>query len=138
MSGIAPSRNNVGSLRIRTSAPRNGIGRKRVWNGENWLSRTEAISRQKAYALELEQIYNHSVDEYENLYQRIEEYKLMGAPPDELIHINQRLLQLLARAEQDKIEAIAAKEAYRNLRNAPITPINQRKNRKTRKSNNRR
>jgi hypothetical protein len=138
MSGIAPSRNNVGSLRIRASAPRNGIGRKRVWNGENWLSRTEAISRQKAYALELEQIYNHSVDEYENLYQRIEEYKLMGAPPDELIHINQRLLQLLARAEQDKIEAIAAKEAYRNLRNAPITPINQRKNRKTRKSNNRR
>jgi len=138
MSGVAPSRNNVGSLRIRASAPRNGIGRKRVWNGEKWILRTEAIARQNERAQELEETYNKSVKDYENLYQRIEEYKLMGSTPDELIYINERLLQLLAKAKKNKIDAIDANETYRSLLNTTITPINQRRNRKTRKSNNRR
>ena len=138
MNGAAPSRNNVGSLRIRVSAPRNVIGRKRVWNGENWILRSEAIANQRAIALELEEIYNKSAEEYEQLYQRIYEYRLMGADDEELKYVNQRLLQLLEKAKQDKIEAEAAQDTYRNLRNAPITPINRRRNRKTRKSNNRR
>jgi hypothetical protein len=138
MSGILPPRNNVGSLRIRASAPRNIIGRKKVWNGENWISRSEAIANQRAIALELEEIYNKSAEEYENLYQRIQEYKLMGATPDELVFINKRLLELLQKATEDKIAAEESIEIYKSLRNAPITPINQRRNRKTRKSNNRR
>ena len=139
MSGAAgPSRNNVSDLRIRASPPRNNIGRKKVWNGENWLTRTEAMDIARTRQSELTKIYNQSAEEYENLYQRIQEYKLMGAPPEELIYINQRLLQLLEKATEDKIAAEEAIETYKNLRNAPITPAGQRRNRKTRKSNNRR
>ena len=138
MSGAGPSRNNIGSLRIRSSPPRNGIGRKRIWNGENWISRNEAIQIERARQSELVKIYNKSAEEYENLYQRIQEYKLMGATPDELVFINKKLLELLQKATEDKIAAEESIEIYKSLRNAPITPINQRQNRKTRKSNNRR
>lgn len=137
MSGAAPT-NNARALRIRASPPRNNLGHKKVWNGENWLTRTKAMDIARARQSELTKIYNNSAEEYENLYQRIQEYKLMGAPPDELIYINQRLLQLLEKATEDKIAAEEAIETYKNLRNAPITPADQRRNRKTRKSNNRR
>ena len=137
MSGTGHPRNNVGSLRIRASPPRNGIGRKRIWNGDDWISRSEAIQIERSRQSELVKIYNNSAEEYEKLYQRIQEYKLMGATPDELIFINKRLLELLQKATEDKIAAEESIEIYKSLRNAPITPINQRRNRKTRKSNNR-
>jgi HSP90 family molecular chaperone len=130
MSG-EPPRNKVETLRIRISPPRNNTNRKKIWNGENWISRANALSIKKKIASELVRIYEKSANDYDKLYERIQEYKRMGSSEDELIFVNRRLIQLLKIVEQDKIEAETAIHEYNELRNTPITPKNQRKNRRS-------
>lgn len=133
------SRNNVGSLRVRITPPRNNTGTKKIWNGYNWLSRSNALLEAKKKASEETKYYMSLNKTYTKLIDIITYYKSIGASDEMIDPLKSELndvgkeLNIVQKKTENSIMF------YKNIANLPpLTPLNKRINRKTRKSNNRR
>jgi hypothetical protein len=133
------SRNNIKSLRIRTTAPINNTGTKKVWNGHSWLSKNNALKTSRRQAYNQTKEYKNLEREYNNLFNTIATYKkfnqvnLYIEPLEEKLLYLEKLLEKKGKVVEDSITY------FLNIRNGtPITPKHQENTRKNRKSKTRR
>ena len=133
------SRNNVGALRVRITPPRNNTGTKKVWNGYNWVSRSNALLQAKKKASEETEYYKSLEKKYNKLINVITYYKSIGASEGLLKPIESQLRDTITELNIAQKKTENSIMFYKNIANLPpATPLNKRLNRKTRKSNNRR
>jgi hypothetical protein len=132
-------RNNIKSLRIRSTAPINNTGTKKVWNGDSWLSKINALKISRRHAQNQTKEYKNLEREYNNLFNTIDSYKKFNQanfyikPLEEKLLYLEKLLEKKGKVVEDSITY------FLNIRNGtPITPKHQENSMKTRKSKTRR
>jgi hypothetical protein len=131
---MSSARNNISTLRIRSQAPRNSSGVKKVWTGFNWVEKNKALHEAKMKASECEREYRLLENEHDRIFSDIEFYRSIYAMNNVLDPLYKQLSDVeyhLDRAEKKAIDSIMI---YTNIRNTVPTPIT----RKARKSKTRR
>jgi hypothetical protein len=132
-------RNNVGSLRIRASPPRNNKGAKKLWIADTWLEKDSYL---RILALKLNKL-THNFDEIDreiqNLERRIRTIRIRNgefANENSITTYEDRILSFRERQELivKKHEELLVE--FNELKSTTATPMAERRNRKTRKSRN--
>lgn len=131
--------NNIKSLRIRSTAPVNNKGTKKVWNGYSWLSKNNALKTSRRQAQNQTKEYKNLEREYDNLFDTIASYKKFNQANFYIKPLEEKLLYLDNLLEKKRKVAENSISYFLNIRNrTPNTPKHQNTSIKTRKSKARR
>jgi len=110
-------RNNTRSLRIRTTPPINSTGKEKVWNGNTWLTRSNAIARAQAKATKDAKVVKELEKSIEMYTKEIERLKKINPRPYGLpafIAELQRMKDAFITAENDAVDSITRFYYLRN------------------------
>jgi hypothetical protein len=110
-------RNNTGALRIRITPPLNSTGKEKVWNGNTWLTRSNAIARARAKATEDTKVVKELEKSIEMYTTEIERLKTIKPRPYGLpafIADLESMKTALITAENDAVDSISKFYYLRN------------------------
>ena len=110
-------RNNTRSLRIRITPPLNSNGKERVWYGNTWLKRSNALVRARAKAMEHTKVVKELEKSIEMYTTEIERLKTIKPRPYGLpafIAELQRMKDAFITAENDAVDSITKFYYLRN------------------------
>jgi len=143
-------RNNVRSLRIRSSAPRNNTGAKKLWYRNTWAKRNSVLRIMQDKLVEFDDRVSELRMKIMQARARYEGYlreELIYIIPGFTVNIRGENIRIstvekfkyyLDFLNEEYQKRLNERDAYlsnmKEIKNTPITPMNQRRTRKTRKS----